>query len=94
MPNHSERDAAVLPVIAEFKVRRRGYLAPNGEIASELPGFARDPQEVIALYRGMVLLRSLDAKAVALQRTGSPRASLTPNPPGPRNWGQFSPRTG
>lgn len=70
MPNHSERDAAVLPVIAEFKVRRRGYLAPNGEIASELPGFARDPQEVIALYRGMVLLRSLDAKAVALQRTG------------------------
>ena len=36
----------------------------------ELPGFARDPEALVPLYRAMVLSRRFDAKAIALQRTG------------------------
>ncbi|HEY4773682.1 MAG TPA: thiamine pyrophosphate-dependent enzyme, partial [Xanthobacteraceae bacterium] len=35
-----------------------------------LPDFAREPDELLALYRAMVLTRSFDTKAIALQRTG------------------------
>jgi 2-oxoisovalerate dehydrogenase E1 component alpha subunit len=35
-----------------------------------LPPFAQQPDELVALYRGMVLTRTFDAKAIALQRTG------------------------
>jgi 2-oxoisovalerate dehydrogenase E1 component alpha subunit len=45
-------------------------LDSHGEPVGELPDFARVPQELLALYRGMVLTRTFDAKAVALQRTG------------------------
>jgi pyruvate dehydrogenase E1 component alpha subunit len=34
-----------------------------------LPTFARDPVELVGLYRAMVLTRAFDTKAVALQRT-------------------------
>ena len=64
------RDTQVLPVIATFQIRRRGYLSASGEVTGTLPEFAAEPKALIALYRGMVLLRSVDAKAVALQRTG------------------------
>ena len=58
------------PVIARFDVRRRGYLAPDGTAAVELPGFAADPATLVSLYRAMVLTRTFDLKAVSLQRTG------------------------
>src|SRR6185295_7764860 len=35
-----------------------------------LPAFAQDPAALIALYKAMVLMRTYDAKAIALQRTG------------------------
>lgn len=35
-----------------------------------LPQFARHPQDLIPLYRWMMLTRAYDAKAIALQRTG------------------------
>ncbi len=57
-------------VIAAFQIRRRAYLSPQGEILDALPAFAADASELIPLYRGMVLLRTMDTKAVALQRTG------------------------
>ena len=41
-----------------------------GNAAGDLPAFARDPATLVALYRAMVLTRSFDAKAIALQRTG------------------------
>lgn len=63
-------DTPALPVIAEFQIRRRGYLSANGEVSGRLPPFAADLKAMIPLYSGMVLLRSVDAKAVALQRTG------------------------
>jgi pyruvate dehydrogenase E1 component alpha subunit len=58
------------PVIARFEVRRRDYLAPDGQPLRALPSFASDKDLLLALYRGMVLTRSFDLKAVALQRTG------------------------
>lgn len=59
-----------LPVIARFEVRRRNYLTPDGLINRPLPAFASDATLLVALYRAMVLVRSFDLKAVALQRTG------------------------
>src|SRR6478735_3038252 len=59
-----------LPVIARFEVRRRSYLAPDGKVLRQLPTFAADADVLISLYRGMVLTRAFDLKAVSLQRTG------------------------
>jgi pyruvate dehydrogenase E1 component alpha subunit len=59
-----------LPVIARFEVRRRSYLAPDGSVLRPLPAFAADMPTLLALYRGMVLTRAFDLKAVSLQRTG------------------------
>src|SRR6266540_2344271 len=59
-----------LPVIARFEVRRRSYLAPDGSVLRPLPAFASDTAMLLALYRGMVLTRAFDLKAVSLQRTG------------------------
>ena len=59
-----------LPVIARFEVRRRSYLAPDGTVQGRLPGFASDTALLLSLYRGMVLTRAFDLKAVSLQRTG------------------------
>ncbi|MFA9476222.1 MAG: hypothetical protein ACERJ2_16915, partial [Filomicrobium sp.] len=46
------------------------YLRPDGTPIGRLPGFAQNRYEIIALYRLMVLTRSFDEQAVALQRTG------------------------
>jgi 2-oxoisovalerate dehydrogenase E1 component alpha subunit len=51
-----------------FPLRR--YLRPDGRLADAAPAMARDVQGLIALYRAMVLTRSFDTKAIALQRTG------------------------
>ena len=59
-----------LPVIARFEVHRRGYLAPDGTVQRRLPSFASDTNLLLSLYRGMVLTRAFDLKAVSLQRTG------------------------
>ena len=57
-------------VIARFEIRRRHYLNASGNAEGPLPDFAKDPSALIPLYRAMVLTRTFDAKAVALQRTG------------------------
>jgi pyruvate dehydrogenase E1 component alpha subunit len=59
-----------LPVVARFEVRRRSYLAPDGTVTRALPKFASDLGLLVSLYRGMVLTRTFDLKAVSLQRTG------------------------
>jgi 2-oxoisovalerate dehydrogenase E1 component alpha subunit len=56
--------------VARFEIGWSRFLDPKGRAVRELPDFARDRAEMAALYRGMVLARSFDAKAVALQRTG------------------------
>src|SRR5438132_1209172 len=57
-------------LVARFEIRYSRYLDPKGNAVRPLPDFAADPAELAALYRGMVLARAFDAKAVALQRTG------------------------
>ncbi len=57
--------------IAEFAIASTQYLDPSGEAIGPMPPFAQQPNELVALYRGMVLTRTFDAKAIALQRTGA-----------------------
>ncbi len=68
-PAEKNRDPTEAPV-ARFEIRYSRFLDPKGNAVRPLPDFARDPAELAALYRGMVLARGFDAKAVALQRTG------------------------
>jgi 2-oxoisovalerate dehydrogenase E1 component alpha subunit len=56
-----------VPRIGESLTR---FLDASGAVVAPLPEFACDPDVVVGLYRGMVLTRAFDVKAVALQRTG------------------------
>lgn len=57
-------------IVASFEIPFTAFLAPGGEVKRPLPEFARSLQDLATLYRGMVLTRIFDEKAVALQRTG------------------------
>jgi len=57
-------------IVAEFQIPYRQYLDGSGKLVGEAPAFAGDREIVIPLYRAMVLTRTFDNKAIALQRTG------------------------
>jgi pyruvate dehydrogenase E1 component alpha subunit len=59
-----------LSVVARFEVRYSQFLDALGRVVAPLPEFARDPRNLVSLYRWMMLMRAYDAKAIALQRTG------------------------
>lgn len=59
-----------MATVAKFAIENIQFLSPAGEIVEPLPTFARKPDKLVALYRAMVLTRTFDAKAIALQRTG------------------------
>lgn len=59
-----------MSAIARFEIHHSQFLDEHGKIVRPLPEFARDPQNLVALYRAMVLMRAYDTKAIALQRTG------------------------
>ncbi|OGA23335.1 MAG: pyruvate dehydrogenase (acetyl-transferring) E1 component subunit alpha [Betaproteobacteria bacterium RIFCSPLOWO2_02_FULL_67_26] len=59
-----------MSIVAKFEVHYSQFLDPHGKAVEPLPEFARDPGNLVALYRWMVLMRAYDAKAIALQRTG------------------------
>jgi len=46
------------------------FIDKDGNVVQPLPAFAEDRETLVSLYRAMVLTRSFDAKAIALQRTG------------------------
>jgi hypothetical protein len=54
----------------QLAIACRKCLSTDGKAVGDLPAFARDPAELVALYRALVLTRVFDEKAVALQRTG------------------------
>ena len=54
----------------EFHVDSTRYLDEDGKPFGELPIQAKNTDRVLAAYRNMVLARTLDSKAIALQRTG------------------------
>ena len=59
-----------MSITARFEVSFSRFLAPDGNAERELPAFARERDTLLRLYRAMVLTRTFDTKAVALQRTG------------------------
>lgn len=59
-----------MKAVAEFRIHHVQMLAPSGQPAADLPAFARSADEMIRMYRMMVLARTFDTKAVNLQRTG------------------------
>ncbi len=56
--------------VASFRIERIQYLRADGTLAAPLPPWAEDGEELVRLYRAMVLTRAYDTKAVNLQRTG------------------------
>lgn len=65
-----EGPIAVRRHVASFEIDVTSYVDEHGTLADDPPSFATDPDELIGMYRAMVLTRTYDAKAVALQRTG------------------------
>ncbi|MEE8274723.1 MAG: pyruvate dehydrogenase (acetyl-transferring) E1 component subunit alpha [Alphaproteobacteria bacterium] len=59
-----------MTTVASFEIGYNQFLDPDGKAVQPLPEFARDPQDLVPLYRGIVFTRRFDAKAIALQRTG------------------------
>src|SRR5450756_1879961 len=56
--------------VATFQIDYLQFLNPQGKVAASLPAFAKDAAALILIYKAMVLMRTYDAKAIALQRTG------------------------
>ncbi|MGF1612048.1 MAG: pyruvate dehydrogenase (acetyl-transferring) E1 component subunit alpha [Kiloniellales bacterium] len=59
-----------MTTVASFEIRYSRFLDSQGRATRPLPDFAEDGARLVALYRAMLLTRSFDTKAVALQRTG------------------------
>jgi 2-oxoisovalerate dehydrogenase E1 component alpha subunit len=59
-----------MTTIAQFEVTFTQFLNEQGELVSALPAFAQDHSNLKKLYEVMVLTRTFDKKAIALQRTG------------------------
>lgn len=59
-----------MATVANFFIEHVGFIDSQGHAVGEPPQFAKDPETLRALYRAMILTRTFDAKAVALQRTG------------------------
>lgn len=59
-----------MDTVFEGDIRYRQYLSPQGDPLGELPVWTQQPEWLINCYRNMVLARTMDNKAIALQRTG------------------------
>lgn len=66
----AETKGTVSTCVATFEIHHTQFLDHDAKVKGSLPEFARDPANLISLYRAMVLTRLFDKKAVALQRTG------------------------
>ena len=56
--------------VAEFQIKYRQILDPDGHVHGELPDFAKDDAELLKMYGAMLRARIFDGKAINLQRTG------------------------
>ncbi len=56
--------------IASFEIDFLQYLDPEGQPVLPLPEFAQNPEQLLAMYRSIILTRTLDTKTVNLQRMG------------------------
>ena len=60
----------MMRTVAKFEIPYSRFLDPEGKAVEALPDFARDRETLVTLYRWMVLTRTFDTRAIALQRTG------------------------
>ena len=59
-----------MKIVARFEIPYFQYLDSAGAAVDKLPTFASNTDELLELYRLMMLIRIFDNKAIALQRTG------------------------
>ena len=59
-----------MTVAAQFQIEYLQYLGEDGKPVAELPQAFRDPATLVPLFQQMLFVRTFDAKAIALQRTG------------------------
>lgn len=59
-----------MKIVDRFEVPYYQYLREDGTLVDEIPALAKDSKALIELYKMMVLVRIMDTKAIALQRTG------------------------
>ena len=59
-----------MTTVAQFDVTFTQFLSEKGELLGNIPPFAKDHKALRTLYEVMVLTRTFDKKAIALQRTG------------------------
>lgn len=59
-----------MTTVAQFDITFTQYLNEQGELVGEVPPFAANHSALKELYKTMVLTRTFDKKAIALQRTG------------------------
>lgn len=59
-----------MTITAKFEIEYLQFLDQNANVVNPLPSFAQQAQDLIPMYRNMVLTRTLDAKAFNLQRMG------------------------
>jgi 2-oxoisovalerate dehydrogenase E1 component alpha subunit len=67
---HLDRPSEDGDLVARFEIRYRAYVDREGRALRPLPDFASDGSLMRSLYRAMLLTRTLDSRAVSLQRTG------------------------
>ncbi|HAT6955620.1 TPA: pyruvate dehydrogenase (acetyl-transferring) E1 component subunit alpha [Legionella pneumophila] len=60
----------VMTTVAQFEITYTQYLNEQGKLVAQLPPFADNQSILKELYKIMVLTRTFDKKAIALQRTG------------------------
>lgn len=59
-----------MKIIERFEIPYYQYLDEHSELTTDAPAIAKDKAALLHLYRLMVLARTMDTKAIALQRTG------------------------
>lgn len=59
-----------MATVAQFDITYHQFLNEEGKLVSQLPSFANNHTALKELYKVMVLTRTFDKKAIALQRTG------------------------
>lgn len=64
------RSVYTLEIVARFEIPYYQILNEQSQLVADLPAIAKDPEYLRKLYRLMVLSRTFDTKAIALQRTG------------------------
>jgi 2-oxoisovalerate dehydrogenase E1 component alpha subunit len=70
MYNRAPSKGCPLKTVAEFEIQYHQFLDAEGRPTGPLPDFAKNPDEILKMYRLMTLVRTFDTKAINLQRTG------------------------